>query len=77
MEVTCGALIDAGVIAGCKTGGAGTVMVTRQMQEKFREKCGVIRCKDLKAMTDGKPLCPCEECVRQAVLCYGEAVGLD
>ncbi len=77
MEATCGALIGAGIVAGCKTGGAGTVMATRQMQEKFREKCGAIRCRDLKTMKDGKPLCPCEECVRQAVLSYGEVVGLD
>ena len=33
--------------------------------------CGAIKCRDLKTITDGKPLCPCEECVRNAVLIYG------
>ena len=77
MEATCGALIGAGMIAGLKTQGKGTLKATRQIQEAFRETCGAIRCKDLKAMTDGKPLCPCEECVRNAVLIYGRVMGLE
>ena len=59
MEATCGALIGAGMIAGLKTEGKGTLALTRQIQEEFGKKCGAIRCKDLKAITDGKPLCPC------------------
>ena len=46
------------------------------MLETFRDRCGATRCKDLKAITDGKPLCPCEECVRNAVLIYGDVMGL-
>ena len=76
LEATCGALIGAGMIAGLKSEGKGTLKITRQIQEKFCERCGAIKCKDLKAMTDGKPLCPCEECVRNAVLIYGEVFGL-
>ena len=37
--------------------------------------CGAIKCKDLKTVTDGKPLCSCEDCVRNAVMIYGEIVG--
>lgn len=77
LEATCGALIGAGMIAGLKTGGKGTLKVTRQIQEAFQNKCGSIQCKELKALTDGKPLCPCEECVRNAVLAYGEALELE
>lgn len=77
MEATCGAIIGAGMIAGLKTQGMGTLPKTRQIQETFRERCGAIRCRDLKTMTDGKPLCPCEECVRNAVLIYGEVMGLE
>ena len=29
-------------------------------------------CKDLKGIETGKPLCPCPECVRNAVLALGE-----
>ncbi|WP_408072532.1 C-GCAxxG-C-C family protein [Butyrivibrio sp. JL13D10] len=75
LEATCGALIGAGMIAGLKTKGKGTLGVTRQIQEEFASRCGAIRCKDLKAVTDGKPLCPCEECVRNAVQIYGEVLG--
>ena len=76
LEATCGALIGAAMIAGLKTEGQGTLKITRQIQETFRERCGAIRCKDLKTVTDGKPLCPCEECVRNAVVIYGEIMGL-
>ena len=77
LEATCGALIGAGMIAGLKTEGNGTLKITRQIQETFRERCEAIKCKDLKTMTDGKPLCPCEDCVRNAVMIYGEVMGLE
>ncbi len=76
MEATCGALIGAGMIAGLKTEGRGTVMAARQIQEEFGKRCGSIKCRELKTVTDGKPLCPCEECVRNAVMIYGETMGL-
>ena len=76
MEATCGALIGAGMVAGLKTQGQGTLSKTRQIQEAFCDRCGSIKCKELKTVTDGKPLCPCEECVRNAVLVYGEVMGL-
>ena len=76
MEATCGALIGVGMIAGLKTEGRGTLGITRQIQEEFGRRCKAIRCKDLKAVTDGKPLCSCEDCVRNAVEIYGEIMGL-
>ncbi|WP_022763745.1 C-GCAxxG-C-C family protein [Butyrivibrio sp. XPD2006] len=76
LEATCGALIGAGMIAGLKTEGKGTLGITRRIQEEFAGRCGAIKCKDLKTVTDGKPLCPCEECVRNAVMIYGEVLGL-
>ncbi len=75
LEATCGALIGAVMAAGLETAGNGTLKNARLIQESFREKCGAIRCKDLKEMTDGKPLCACEDCVRNAVLTYGEIMG--
>lgn len=77
LEATCGALIGAGMITGLKTQGQGTLGKTRQIQEEFARRCGALRCKDLKTVTDGKPLCPCEECVRNAVMVYGEIMGLE
>ena len=77
LEATCGALIGAGMIAGLVTEGKGTLKITRSIQEKFCQKCGSIKCKELKTVTDGKVLCPCEDCVRNAVLIYGEIMGLE
>lgn len=77
LQATCGALIGAGMVVGLKTEGTGTLSVTRRIQEEFGRRCGAITCKDLKAVTDGKPLCPCEECVRNAVMIYGEIMGLN
>ena len=76
LEATCGALIGVGMIAGLKTEGKGTLGVTKKIQEEFGRRCGSIKCKELKTVSDGKPLCPCEECVRNAVLIYGEQFGL-
>lgn len=76
LEATCGALIGAGMIAGLKTQGKGTLGVTKQLQEEFANRCGAIKCRDLKTVTDGKPLCPCEDCVRNAVMIYGEILGV-
>ena len=76
LQATCGALIGAGMIAGLKTEGQGTLSKTKQIQEEFAKRCGALKCGDLKAVTDGKPLCPCEECVRNAVMIYGEVMGL-
>ncbi len=76
MEATCGALIGAGIIAGLRAEGNGTLKITRQMITAFREKCGAVTCGDLKSKVDGKVLCPCEECVRNAVLICGDILGL-
>ena len=76
LEATCGALIGAGVIAGLKTEGNGTLRQTKKILESFKERCGATRCKDLKAIVDGKVFCPCEDCVRNAVLSYGEVMDL-
>ena len=76
MEATCGALIGAGIAAGLKTEGAGTLMYTRQMITEFKNLCGATACRDLKARVDGKPLCTCEDCVRNAVRAYGKVMGM-
>ncbi len=77
LEATCGALLGAGMIAGLKSEGNGTLKQTRAMIEKFKENCGATKCGDLKAVVDGHVVCPCEECVRNAVLIYGEVMGLE
>lgn len=76
MEVTCGALAGAVMMAGRRTDGRGTVRYARQISENFKAKCGSVTCRDLKGYGAANIFCPCEQCVRNAVLAYGEVMGL-
>ena len=76
MEATCGSLIGATMIAGLKTEGNGTVMYARQISDRFKELSGALICKDLKGRDTGVVICPCEECVRNAVLAYADVMEL-
>ena len=75
MESTCGALIGAVMVAGIATDGKGTPRVSKQLVQAFQEKCGATICKELKGIGTGTPLCPCPECVRNAVLALSEVLG--
>ena len=75
MESTCGALIGAVMVAGVVTNGKGTPRISKELLQSFQEKCGATICKDLKGVETGAPLCPCPECVRNAVLALGEVLG--
>lgn len=75
MESTCGALIGAVMVAGVVTNGKGTPRISKELLQSFQEKCDATICKDLKGVETGAPLCPCPECVRNAVLALGEVLG--
>ncbi len=75
MESTCGALIGAVMVAGILTDGKGTPRISKELVQNFEHKCGATICKELKGIGTGKVLCPCPECVRNAVLSLGEALG--
>lgn len=75
MESTCGALIGAVMVAGIATDGRGTPRVSKELVQTFKEMCGATICKDLKGIETGMMLCPCPECVRNAVLALGEVLG--
>ena len=76
MEGTCGALVGAIMVAGLRTGGKGTMTLSRKMLPRFKELCGgATICRDLKGVEAGKVLCSCEDCVRNAVLAAEEAIG--
>ena len=72
MESTCGALIGAVVVAGNLTDGKGTPRYSRELVANFHQTCGATICKDLKGIETGVVLCPCQECVRNAVLALKE-----
>ena len=75
MESTCGALIGAVMVAGILTDGKGTPRISKKLVQSFENRCGATICKDLKGIETGKALCPCPECVRNAVLSLGEVLG--
>ena len=74
-EGTCGSLIGAIMIAGLKSGGKGAFRLSRRINENFRTRSGAITCKELKSKVDGKELCPCGDCVRNAVKAYFEVMS--
>lgn len=74
-EGTCGSLIGAIMIAGLKSGGKGAFRISRRINESFRSRSGAITCKELKRKVDGKELCPCGDCVRNAVKAYFEVMS--
>ena len=74
MKGSCGALVGAEIIAGLTTG--GNRAIARQINERFEALCGSITCGELKGIKTGKVLCSCSDCCKNAVLAYGEAVGL-
>ena len=75
MEGTCGALVGAAMAAGLKTNGSGTVRYSKRIQELFVKRCGSSICKDLKGYGSDMPPVPCDRCVYEAVLAYGEIMG--
>ena len=78
MEGTCGALVGAIIVAGLRTGGNGTVALSRKILPRFKELCGgATICRDLKGIETGKVLCSCENCVRNAVCAAEEAFAVN
>ena len=77
MEATCGALIGAVDVAGLLPGGKGTPRTGRALLNEFQDMCGATICKELKGVETGKVLCPCPECVRNAVLALGKVLDME
>ena len=68
MEGTCGALIAANMILGLTGDGKPKKMFeSKEMLNDFKELSGATICKDLKGVETGKVLCPCDDCVRNAI----------
>ena len=75
MQGDCGALIGAVMAAGLALGGKGAIPTARRIQAEFKRRCGALTCRELKGVNTGKVLCPCEDCVRNAVYAFGDALG--
>lgn len=74
-EGTCGALVGAVMVASLLAPDGEARKRTGTIMNRFKELCGATVCRDLKGIDTGKPLCSCENCVRNAVLAASEALG--
>ena len=77
MEGSCGALVGAVLAAGLSLEGRGTPRMARQLSLAFKDACGAISCKELKGVGTGRVLCPCDQCVKNAVRIFGKLMGLE
>ena len=76
MEATCGALVGAAMIASLVIADRGrSRSAARKISEEFKTLCGAYLCKDLKGRDTHIPLCPCDQCVYNAVIAYGKIMG--
>lgn len=76
MSGTCGALSGAILLAGFVNSDgnldapatkADTYKLSKELLEKFREKCGSTICQELKGIGTQKVLCTCPDCIANAV----------
>ncbi|MBQ1801846.1 C-GCAxxG-C-C family protein [Lachnobacterium bovis] len=68
LEGTCGALVGAGIVAGCaNTITPKTPANGKKLLSAFSQSCGDTICKNLKGIETGTILCSCDDCVRNAV----------
>ena len=81
MEGTCGALSGACVLAGLSRSDGNvdapgskrtSYAVSRRIVERFQEEVGATRCRDIKGVQTGRPLCSCQHCVEIAARIAGE-----
>ena len=68
MKGTCGALVAAEMLTGLMDRTHRPLIgKARVLSDAFSAKCGATICEDLKGVKTGRVLCPCDDCVRNAV----------
>lgn len=85
MDGTCGAISGAVMLAGFVSSDgetdnpgtkASTYKISQQMVDKFYQKNGATRCRDLKGIDTGKVMRSCPGCIEDAVEIIEEVLGL-
>lgn len=75
MEGTCGAVSGACILAGMKRSSGNldkpdskgaSYQLAKEIIRRFEEQNQAVACKDLKGISTGKVLTPCEQCIRDA-----------
>ena len=79
MEGDCGAMIGANMVLGfCNDTGMPTAPFSKRLVGEFRAHAGAICCRELKGAGTGKVLCPCDDCIKIAVMILqGFDIGKD
>ncbi|MBQ9990508.1 MAG: C_GCAxxG_C_C family protein [Lachnospiraceae bacterium] len=81
----CGALTGAIMLAGFKNSDGNladpktkgsTYQLSKEMLNRFEEKCKSTICKELKGLETGKMLCSCHDCILAGVEVAEEVLGL-
>ncbi len=68
LDATCGALCAAQMILGLKKfEGRPVIPNAKELFSEFKSLCGSTHCGELKGKDTGVVLCPCDDCVRNAV----------
>jgi len=68
LEGSCGALVGANLVLAMKNKGNPMVRVeAAHLFQDFVERCGASICKDLRGIGKEKPLCSCEDCIKEAI----------
>ena len=75
LEATCGALIGANMILGLLNDGNKKLMFkSKELLNDFKNMSHDTICKSLKAIVDGKPVCECNMCVKNACLALDKLI---
>ena len=83
MAGTCGALSGAVLLAGLKNSDGQidapktkgkTYKLSRQLLERFHERCGSTICAELKGVTTGTPVHSCADCIKDAAAIVEEVL---
>ena len=70
MEGTCGALCAAEMVLGLtRFTGKPLGASARALHQDFAARCGATLCRELKGRDTGVVLCPCPDCIQNAVAC--------
>ena len=73
LEATCGALVGAGIVMGLLNHtDKPTKFIMKDVVDEFKAETGATACCDLKGVGTGKVLCPCDDCIRAAVVAIEE-----
>lgn len=76
LDATCGALCAAQMILGMLTfQGRPIIKNARALHDAFKQTCGSTDCGELKGVKGRPMLCPCDDCVRNAVKLLENMLG--